>query len=131
MIKGKLTTRIGALASAFALVAGAQLATATPASAAFDGNCGSGELCLFFNVSYSGGMADFGGNISNYTSYNFYGTVHNLNDNSASGKNYSSFQDVHMHEHANYGGSGLEFNPNQWRSNLGASWTNRGSSHRW
>ncbi|MET7807186.1 peptidase inhibitor family I36 protein [Micromonospora chersina] len=127
----KTKARIAAASAAVALIAGVQVVAASPASAKFDGNCGAGEFCLYFNTNYSGGLADFPGDISNYTNYNFWGTVHNLNDNSASGKNYSSWIDVHMHEHANYGGAGLEFNPNQWRSNFGSSWINRGSSHRW
>ena len=125
-----LAPRIAAGFAAFALAGAGLGLAANPAQAAFDGNCGSGEVCLFYNTSYTGGTADFGGNISNYSGYLFWNTSHALNDNSASAKNRGTFQDVHLHEHSNYGGTKLELNPGVNKSDLGAM-KNVTSSHRW
>ncbi|MEV6602018.1 peptidase inhibitor family I36 protein [Actinoplanes sp. NPDC051346] len=126
----KLRARFAAGAAAVALAGGALFGTASPAAAAYDGHCGHTEFCLYYNTNWNGGLADFGGDISNYSGYAFWGTSYNLNDNSASAKNMSSYWDVHLHEAANYAGAKLEFNPNTSRSTLGAL-SNKGSSHRW
>lgn len=130
MKSNPLTPRIAAGAAAFALVGAGLVLTASPAQAAFDGNCGSGEVCLFYNTGFTGGTADFSGDISNYSGYVFWNTGHLLNDNSASAKNRGSFQDVHLHEHADYKGANLELNPGVNMSDLGAM-KNQTSSHRW
>ncbi|MEV6602017.1 peptidase inhibitor family I36 protein [Actinoplanes sp. NPDC051346] len=130
MGSNRIATRIlASITASFLAVVGLGV-TASPASAAFDGHCGNGEFCLYYNTNLSGGVADFSNNISNYAGYNFWGTGGGLNDNAASAHNNGNWQDVHLHEAANYSGANLEFNVGVKRNTLGAM-ANRGSSHKW
>jgi hypothetical protein len=62
-------TMLAAAGAALALVAPLMAATASPAFAASrdgDGDCDSGEFCLYYNSNQAGSISDFTGSISDY-----------------------------------------------------------------
>ena len=71
--------------AAVAVVAAAtMLATPAAFAAPHDGECTSGEACVFRNQQYGGGMADFGSNDSNWIGH-AYSTGYSTHDSASSG----------------------------------------------
>ena len=127
----RLKQSIAALALAFLGV----FAFATPVQADHDGHCGGGEACLYYSGSFSGGLADFGGDIANYTNYSFFhcsASNCRLNDNAASIRNLSSFITVDFCVDSWFRGGEVGLDPltSMNGTQLGG-WRNRFSSHYW
>ena len=81
---------------------------ATPANAGhFDGNCESGEACLYQTATFGGAVADFSSSVYDYANWSFYGTTAPLNDEAGSVKNRGRFISLTVYEHANGGGRQL------------------------
>ncbi|MEV0229239.1 peptidase inhibitor family I36 protein [Nonomuraea sp. NPDC050786] len=114
--------------------------TTTPASAGHDGFCDyaieDGNVCLYRDANFSGGMLDFTRSDRNYTSaadvFFVYpsepGTV-NVNDQVSSIVNYEGYCEWWFYTDAEYGGVGFKMlNINQSYNGLG-SYNDALSSH--
>jgi hypothetical protein len=129
-----MTRHVRALILAATVAIVATLGLATPAQAAHDGDCGSGEVCLYWSYSFSAGLADFGGDIANYTNYRFFHCSYSchLNDNAASVRNRARFASASLHVDSWFRGGGVIVNNGQqmdgWQ--LG-DYVNEFSSHIW
>jgi len=120
-------------AAAVSMVAGgALLLNGSPAQAAnFDGNCQSGEICLFWGTGYTGSMADYYDDVADYNGLHFWASASWLDNNSMSAKSRTSFYCTWLYQFPKSygpGNTGVHFTPGQNRSDLG--WmNNQGSSH--
>lgn len=82
--------------------------SAVPAHAGhFDGNCESGEACLYETSTLQGAVADFSSNVHDYNVWTFYGTRNPLNDRAGSVRNSGRIFTLRVYEHANSGGRTL------------------------
>jgi len=95
-----------AVALAGAILAGglSAVAPAAPASANFNGTCGSGEVCLFYLENFSGPMADFYDAVADYSGWHFWNSSFWLNDNSMSVKNRANWSCAYIYRDSNYRG---------------------------
>jgi len=98
--------RKSAIAGAVLAAGVSTLVTVAPAQAAtYDGRCDSGEVCVYENRGFQGGMADFDGDVNDYRSFSFVGVPWvSLNDNASSLINKANWIPVYLYEHANQSG---------------------------
>ncbi|WP_406053513.1 peptidase inhibitor family I36 protein [Streptomyces sp. NBC_01077] len=89
------------VAAAFALVAG--VAGTSHAAEALDGNCESGEFCVYRYEYYAGGTTDFAASRLSYKGLIFGGTLTTTDNHASSSKNRSTAE-VTLYAYANYGG---------------------------
>ncbi|MEV4113153.1 peptidase inhibitor family I36 protein [Nonomuraea sp. NPDC049695] len=113
---------------------------ATPAMAGHDGSCGyameDGDVCLYRDSGFQGGMLDFTRTDKNYTSAAdvFYAghltpTTVNINDQASSIINQEGYCEWWFYENAEFGGSGfVMYNIDPTFDSLGA-YNDRLSSH--
>ena len=106
------------------------LTMAEPSFAATDGNCGSGEICMYFNYFADGTMYDTGSSLSNFAGKKFYGSALDLNDNVASARSRALIVNFFLCEDANYNGANLKIGPGATDTSLGAM-ANQASSEYW
>lgn len=105
-IRSRFGRRVAAVA--ISLVAAGMFAATSgaPASAAdYDGNCETGEVCLWYLVGYQGASADFYNSVSNYNNWHFYNSPLWLANNTESAKNRASYSCVDFFDNANYSGA--------------------------
>ncbi|MEU0880476.1 CHAP domain-containing protein [Lentzea sp. NPDC005914] len=131
-------TMLAAAGAALALVAPLMLAAASPASAASrDGDCDSGEFCLYYNSNQAGSISDFTGSIDDYgatqpSCYEFKGDGAGkgvcVKNNAASVRNRTSHT-VRVYFNSNYGGASQDFAPGA-SGNLNATLKNNNASHK-
>jgi hypothetical protein len=129
-----MTRHVRALILAATVAMVATLGLATPAQAAHDGDCGSGEVCLYWSNSFSLGVADFGGDIANYTNYSFFHCSFSchLNDNAASVRNRARFSDVTLYIDSWFRGGAITVgNGQQMDGGQLGGYRNELSSHFW
>jgi hypothetical protein len=82
--------------------------SAAPAHAGhFDGNCESGEACLYETSTLQGAVADFSSNVFDYSIWTFYGTNNPLNDRAGSVRNSGRVFTLRVYEHARSAGRTL------------------------
>jgi hypothetical protein len=104
------------------------LINAPAAFAGTDGDCGSGEICLYYGYVLGPPMYDTPDNVDNYAGKNFYGSSFPLNDNAASAKSRALFFACSIYENAHLGGAVYVVRAGTTANNLGAM-ANEGSSH--
>jgi hypothetical protein len=130
-------TRLAAAAGGIGLAGTALLFGAPSASAAI--TCGAGRVCLFEDIRYSGGEAQFVGSISNYANYRF-NNGHQLTNRASSVFNngyLSAPSYVRLYQVAGYGGRSLCVGANHgidWLGNYSdsrGSWNDNVESHLW
>jgi hypothetical protein len=98
--------RVVALALSGLAAASFTVAPSAPASAAdYNGQCESGEVCLWYYTGYNGAMADFYNNVSNYNNWHFYNSIFWLANNTESVKNRARYSCVELYDNANYSGA--------------------------
>jgi hypothetical protein len=87
-------------------MAGAMAVTnAAPASADnFDGNCQTGEACLWDNTGPSGSHADFWDAVSNYGGWHFWNSPYWLANNVEAVENNALWSCLNLWDNANYSG---------------------------
>jgi hypothetical protein len=100
----------------------------------YNGSCESGEVCLYWGYNFSGGVAEFTGNIQNYNDYTFKGSGggvgQNLNDNAASLKNRGRYMTITACTDSWRRGDCILAYPGEEYGDLGP-YANRLSSHGW
>lgn len=84
----RMRMRIAVVAAGVAAVA--VIANTVPASAYTEdnGKCETREVCLWYNSYFKGGVIDFFSEIEDYSEWTFHGTGGNVNNNTASVRNY-------------------------------------------
>ncbi|MFB7943828.1 peptidase inhibitor family I36 protein [Kitasatospora phosalacinea] len=118
--------------AATAVAAAGLVAIAAPANAAnYDGSCGPGEFCVYADQNFNGHWADFSGDVYNYGDWNYWDAYVNLNDSVTAVKNRGTWYDVTSYQDANHSGGWLDTLSGDSRSNVGASYNDSFSSHKW
>jgi hypothetical protein len=118
-----------------ALFAAMTIAVAAPgASAASDGSCGGGEVCLYRNSNLTGQIYDTAGSISTYNTVDFFSCSFDcsVNDEVSSFKNNGFSCEVTLYKNASYGGPNTTLDLGQWTNMTGTPIGNdEASSHLW
>jgi len=108
------------------LAAAAVGGAASPSFAAVhDGECVSGEICVFRNVDYYGGMNDMGSNDSSWLN-NYYSTGYSMHDTASSG--FGIDRAVEFWVDINFGGPHFTLGVNQYDSEWKTNQPNASSS---
>ncbi|MEV4768224.1 peptidase inhibitor family I36 protein [Micromonospora humida] len=105
--------------------------TGASAATANDGVCGSGDVCLYEDTSWSGGRWDDSGSVSNFTNERWWGTSRSINDAASSAENKYSWAVATLWEHSFNRGSKVSFGPGIRIGNLGDYGMNNKASANW
>ncbi len=108
----------------------ASLVGAQPASAGTDGDCGGGELCMYWGTFLNGPIFDTPSSVDTFVGHTFWASTAQLNDNVASVRSRASWFYFRLFEHAYYSGAFLQIETGQTLNQLGVM-TNQGSSEYW
>ncbi|MER7459986.1 peptidase inhibitor family I36 protein [Micromonospora sp. NPDC126480] len=122
--------RASGVAAATALIALAGFSGAQPAWAN-DGVCGSGDVCLYEDTSWSGGRWDDSGSVHNFTNERWWGTSRSINDAASSTENKYSWAIATLWEHSYNRGSKVSFGPGIRIGNLSDYGMNNKASSNW
>ncbi|MFB7868074.1 peptidase inhibitor family I36 protein [Streptomyces sp. NPDC056069] len=96
---------VATIAAALAVVAGG--ASVSGANTPFNGNCQTGEFCLYKGANYSNGIADFENSVDLYYAAGapyFVNTADSVNDDAGSSRNKSVFHPVRAYVYPDYSG---------------------------
>ncbi|MFD7431152.1 peptidase inhibitor family I36 protein [Streptomyces sp. NPDC091387] len=126
---------MASLLTAVALAAGFGIAgSASAAAASYDGSCGAdngGEICLYRDAGYTGGIYDTIHSLSNYTSYyTYHGTSIQLNNSVSSAWNRDPDTGARIFANAGYSGPQVYLSGNGYVYNMAEAGLNDvASSH--
>lgn len=123
--------RIAAVSLALAVTGVVAGVSNAEAATQRNGVCELHEVCLYWSTNYQGPLADYSGDVENYTGHNFPGYNIPLNDNTLSVRNRGNWMDVRLCTNSYFRGDCIAIAPGNGVTELDSYLANKLSSHEW